>query len=221
MHPGKLFHLHSLTLRTELQVWIQELRGSNMKTTSGILAALCCLILAGFGLGCGSGGAGGGGGKNLNPPVQGLTAIAGNAQITLNWNAYPGATSYNVARSTTSGGECPAGCNYINTRNPTSATSYTDVGLINGTTYHYVVNANYSGGFSGLSKEASATPSGPSTSVAVTVDIFSNSHAMGLIYGGAFPKDTSIAIGNVLYNLLRHYVFIFHAADIELLSISM
>ena len=163
-----------------------------MKTTSGILAALCCLILAGFGLGCGSGGAGGGGGKNLNPPVQGLTAIAGNAQITLNWNAYPGATSYNVARSTTSGGECPAGCNYINTRNPTSATSYTDVGLINGTTYHYVVNANYSGGFSGLSKEASATPSGPSTSVAVTVDIFSNSHAMGLIYGGAFPKDTSM-----------------------------
>ena len=158
-----------------------------MKAANVLFTCVFCAVLAG----CGAVGGGGGGGKNLNPPVKGLTATAGNAQIALNWNAYPGATSYNVARSTTSGGECPAGCNYISLETPVSATSYTDVGLINGTTYYYVVNANFSGGFGGLSNEASATPSGPSTSVAVTVDIFANSHPMGLIYGGAFPKDNS------------------------------
>ena len=34
----------------------------------------------------------------------GLTATAGNQQVTLGWNAVPAATSYNVKRSTTSGG---------------------------------------------------------------------------------------------------------------------
>ena len=172
--------------------------GAQMKQSSVARAVYLAiivftLVLLSFLAGCGAlSGHGGGGGKNLNPPVTGLTAAAGNAQITLNWNAYPGATSYNVARSTTSGGECSAGCNYLNPLNPSTTASYTDVGLTNGTTYYYVVNANYSGGFSGLSNEASATPSGPSSSVAVTVDVFSNSHTMGLIYGGAFPSNTSM-----------------------------
>ena len=145
---------------------------------------LLCLILTG----CGALGHGGGGGKNLNAPVTGLTATAGNAQITLSWNAYPGAMSYNVARSTTSGSECPAGCNYL-PNNPVTAISYTDVGLTNGTTYYYLVNANFSGGMSGLSNEASATPGGPTNNIAATVDVLSNRRVIGTIYGGAFPKD--------------------------------
>jgi glycosyl hydrolase family 44 len=161
-----------------------------------VVAPLFCLLLAG----CGAfgGGGGGGGGKNINPPVTGLTATGGNGEVTLSWNAYPGATSYNVARSTTSGGACPAGCNYINTSNsnPTTTTSYTDAGVTNGTTYYYLVNANYSSGISALSNQASATPSGPSKNVAVTVDVLSNSHFISpYIYGGAFPKDASSITG--------------------------
>ncbi|MFN2513924.1 MAG: hypothetical protein ABR568_21220, partial [Pyrinomonadaceae bacterium] len=40
------------------------------------------------------------------PPAAptGLTATAGNAQVALSWTASSGATSYNVKRSTTSGG---------------------------------------------------------------------------------------------------------------------
>lgn len=159
-------------------------------------AFLFCFVLVGCKGGL-FGGGGGGGGKNINPPVTGLTATAGNAEVTLSWNLYAGATSYNVARGTTSGSACPAGCNYINISNssPTTTTSYTDPNLTNGTTYYYQVNANYSAGFSGLSNQASATPSGPTTSVAVTVDVLSNRHWItsykSSIYGGAFPKDVS------------------------------
>ena len=69
------------------------------------------------------------------PPVAptGLNATAGNAQVSLSWNASSGATSYNVKRATTSGGP------YTKVSSPTTA-SDTDSGLINGTTYYYVVS---------------------------------------------------------------------------------
>jgi len=62
-----------------------------------VVALLFCLVLSGCGA-FGGGGGGGGGGKNLTPPVTGLTATAGNAEVTLSWNAYAGATSYAVVR---------------------------------------------------------------------------------------------------------------------------
>ncbi|MCA1607668.1 MAG: hypothetical protein LC775_19875, partial [Acidobacteria bacterium] len=45
-------------------------------------------------------------GSSGAPPAAptGLTATAGNAQVALSWTASSGATSYNVKRSTTSGG---------------------------------------------------------------------------------------------------------------------
>src|SRR5439155_12720977 len=68
-----------------------------------------------------------------------VTATAGNGQVTLGWNASGGATSYNVKRSTTSGGP------YSTVASPTT-TGYTDTGLTNGTTYYYVVSAVNSAG---------------------------------------------------------------------------
>ena len=69
-----------------------------------------------------------------------VTATAGNGQVTLGWSASTGATSYNVKRSTTSGGP------YTTIASPTT-TGYTNSGLTNGTTYFYVVTAvNASGG---------------------------------------------------------------------------
>jgi fibronectin type 3 domain-containing protein/O-glycosyl hydrolase len=83
----------------------------------------------------------------------GVSATAGNAQVVLTWTASSGATSYNIYRSTTSGGE---GSTPYKT-GVTSAT-FTDTGLTNGTTYYYQITAVSSGGESGKSSEVSAAP---------------------------------------------------------------
>src|SRR5262249_35000433 len=66
----------------------------------------------------------------------GVTAIAGNTQISLKWTASAGATSYNIYRGTTAGGE---GASPVATGITT--TSFTDTGLTDGTTYYYRVTA--------------------------------------------------------------------------------
>src|SRR5579864_5912172 len=80
-----------------------------------------------------------------------LVATAGNGQVALSWSASSGATSYNVKRSTTSGGP------YTTIASP-STTSYTNSGLTNGTTYYYVVAAVNTAGTSANSSQVSATP---------------------------------------------------------------
>jgi len=136
--------------------------------------------------GCGgnSGGSGGGSGQSPATP-SGLTATAGNKQVSLTWNASSGATSYNVKRSTTSGGP------YSTITSPTT-TSYTDSNLTNGTAYYYVVSAVNANGESGNSGQASSTPAAPTTGVQVTIDVLANRHAISpYAYGGAFPASTS------------------------------
>ncbi len=122
------------------------------------------LLLSG---GCGSSGvSGSSGGGNGNsggsaPGVpSGIVATAGNAQVSLVWGAVNGATSYNVKRSTTSGGP------YTQMSEPTSA-SYVDNSVTNGTKYFYVVSAVDAAGQSGNSAEASATPAAPTQVPAV------------------------------------------------------
>ena len=91
----------------------------------------------------------------IPPPVPtGLHATAGNAQVGLTWGTSSGATSYNLKRSTTSGGP------YTIIANTTSR-SYTDTGLANGTTYYYVVSAVNGGGESANSSQVSARPQAP------------------------------------------------------------
>jgi len=91
----------------------------------------------------------------------GLTAAAGNAQVGLSWNASSGATSYNVYRGTTVGGE---GATPIATG--ITSTSYTNTGLTNGTTYYYKIAAVNANGTSAQSTEASATPTAGTNLVA-------------------------------------------------------
>jgi len=112
------------------------------------------------------------------PPVPAnLQATAGNAQVSLTWTASAGATSYNVKRSTTSGGP------YTQIASPTT-TSYTDTGLSNGTTYYYVVTAVNASGESAISNRASATPTSTVTpDVTITIDP-TKTHAISpYIYG--------------------------------------
>ncbi len=95
-----------------------------------------------------------GGGTGAPTVPTGLAAVAGNAQVSLHWNDSPGATSYNVKRSATTGGP------YIQISSRSSAT-FTDAGLTNGTQYFYVVSAANSAAESANSNQASATPAPP------------------------------------------------------------
>jgi len=92
---------------------------------------------------------------------EGLTATAGSGQVSLSWTASPDATSYNIYRGTSSGGESSTAV-----ATGVTSTSYVNTGLTNGTTYYYEVKAVYSGSLSGYSNEASAAPAGGGITVA-------------------------------------------------------
>ncbi|MFA4831442.1 MAG: peptidoglycan-binding protein [Patescibacteria group bacterium] len=88
-----------------------------------------------------------------------LAATAGNGQVALSWTASVGATKYDVYRL--SGSDYP----YLG---QTIATSYTDTGLTNGTTYYYKVSAlDSNDNESAATTDAVfATPVAPSAAVA-------------------------------------------------------
>lgn len=86
----------------------------------------------------------------------GLAATAGNAQVSLSWTAVSGATYYNLYRGASAGGE---GTTPLKTG--LTGTSYTDLGLTNGTTYFYKLSAANANGTSSQSAEVSAKPQVP------------------------------------------------------------
>lgn len=90
-----------------------------------------------------------------SPPSAptGVAAIAGDTQVQLSWNVVSGATAYNIYYSTVSGVTAATG-NKVANAVPGSAVS----GLINGTTYYFVVTALNANGESAVSSEVSAKP---------------------------------------------------------------
>jgi chitodextrinase len=83
---------------------------------------------------------------------SGLTVSATTNSASLNWSTVTGATSYNVYRSTSSGGPYSK----VNTSTITTS-SYVDVGLTASTTFYYKVSAVNLDGESALSAAVSAT----------------------------------------------------------------
>jgi hypothetical protein len=89
------------------------------------------------------------------PPVPtGLSGVADNGQAVLNWTASANASSYNVKRATTGVGPYAIVANV-------NAPNYTDPGLTNGITYHYVVSALSPAGESGNSAPTALLPRPP------------------------------------------------------------
>jgi subtilisin family serine protease/uncharacterized membrane protein len=84
-----------------------------------------------------------------------LSAVGGNAQVSLAWSPAAGATSYSVKRSVASGGP------YTLIASSIKAAQYVDSGLVNDTPYYYVISARNMLGESGDSTEASAVPKIP------------------------------------------------------------
>jgi TatA/E family protein of Tat protein translocase len=80
----------------------------------------------------------------------GVSAKPGRGQVALSWNASPGASSYNVKRSGTSGGPYALVAS-------TAGTNYSDEGLAIGT-YYYVLTSTGSYGESPNSVEVGVTP---------------------------------------------------------------
>ena len=103
-----------------------------------------------------------------------LSATGGNASVALSWTASTGAATYNVYRSTTTGGETVLVTGV-------TATTYTDTTAANGTTYYYEVTAVNASGESAKSNEASATPMAPPAATggnAISIDFVGGSTSM-------------------------------------------
>jgi len=88
------------------------------------------------------------------PVAPTISAVAGNAQVTINWTSISGVSYYKLYWSTSSG---------ITTGNSTlinalTGTSYLHTGRTNGTPYYYKMSAVNAGGEGALSTEVSATP---------------------------------------------------------------
>ena len=83
---------------------------------------------------------------------SGVTALTSSGQVILTWNGVGTASSYHVKRATVRSGI------YTTVASP-SGTSFTDVGLANGTTYYYAVSAVNASGEGSNSARVAATPS--------------------------------------------------------------
>jgi hypothetical protein len=92
----------------------------------------------------------------------GLSAQAGNGQVTLSWSPPSGSaspvTGYDLYQATTPGHE---GTNPVNGPTPITGDTYTVTGLSNGTRYYFYLTAVNSAGEGGPSPPATTVPFGP------------------------------------------------------------
>jgi autotransporter-associated beta strand protein len=95
------------------------------------------------------------------PTPTGLSGTPTDAGAMLSWNAVNGATHYRVKRASVSGGP------YTIVADPVYAPSFTNVGLINGTAYFFVVSAMNGSVESSNSTQVSVTP-GPTPTTFTT-----------------------------------------------------
>jgi rhamnogalacturonan endolyase len=126
---------------------------------------------------------------SIGPATPSLTAVASNAAVSLIWTASAGATNYVLQSSTTSGGP-------YTTILTMAATNYLNTGLVNGTTYYYVVYALGPYGQSSLSAQASATPSlVPAGNWINTITASPQSWNVGGNWAnGVFPNSTQAVV---------------------------
>jgi hypothetical protein len=95
-------------------------------------------------------------------PPSGLASVSGNAQVALNWNLTPYATSYTVNRVAGTGGV------YQPVASGLTSAGYTDTTVTNGMVYDYTVSAVNGNGASANSSPVSAMPWAPVAQISVS-----------------------------------------------------
>jgi hypothetical protein len=121
------------------------------------------------------------------PAPTDLTATAASStQIDLSWNTSSGASSYNVKRSSVSGGP------YTTIATGVTATDYDDAGLLPVTTYYYVVSATNNSGEGPNSSQASATTLSGLPNPWETQDI----GAVGVAGSASYSNGTFVVTGS-------------------------
>jgi len=111
------------------------------------------------------------------PAAPVVTASPANVEVDLRWPASAGATSYSVGRSVT------PGTGYTSTTTITTCTtacSYADINVSNGTTYYYVVTASNGKCSSANSVEVSASPSCTPTAAPTNLKAMANNGSVAL-----------------------------------------
>jgi fibronectin type 3 domain-containing protein len=113
------------------------------------------------------------------PAPTGLTATAGDGQVTLAWNPVAGATSYVLYWSTSTGVGKSTGTRIASVSSP-----YVHRSLTNGASYFYVVTAANESGEGDASAEASATPAALTAVLSITLGTVNQSQGLTLLSGG-------------------------------------
>jgi hypothetical protein len=124
----------------------------------------------------------------ITPPIAApasLSALGGNGNVILTWQAVPNATAYIVKRAAQSGGP------YQPLSSTVTTTSYNDTTVVNGTTYYYVVQASDSRGPGSDSLEVSATPKVPTPAVTTFVQ---NDHVTAGSWRGLYGAEGGFAL---------------------------
>jgi hypothetical protein len=137
----------------------------------------------------------------------GLTAKPGNGKVTLSWNAFSGAISYNVKRSTISGGP------YTTIKAGLTAASYTDTAVTNGTPYYYVVSAVTVGGESPDSAQVYAIPTAGLPNPWKTRDIGSVAATGGASYSSGTRTFTVVGSGADIGGTADEFRFVYQSGD--------
>ncbi|WP_282936057.1 pectinesterase family protein [Paenibacillus sp. RC67] len=112
------------------------------------------------------------------PPLEqpkALQAVPANHQVTLSWDALPGAAAYQIKRSMVNGGP------YSVIQSNHAATSYTDLSAENGSVYYYVVTATNASTESMISNQAKASPYVPLAGVPVPPTDFASTAYYGSV----------------------------------------
>jgi hypothetical protein len=119
--------------------------------------------------------------------------------VILSWNTAPGATSYKVKRSTSSGAETTVATVSATANNWPNSNEYNDTGRTSGTTYYYQVSAVNTKGTSSDSAEVSATPqTGTINNFSFEFDATPTGTALNAVPTGwtAFNEPASDRIGS-------------------------